>query len=67
MNKNSFAKLLIETIDNSREIGSTENEVLDSVKGLLSTLVPMDYVSFARWGNIKEKSTPTNCWNMQED
>lgn len=67
MNKDNFAKLLIETIDNSRKMGDNEKEILDSVKGLLSTLVPMDYVSFARWGNIKEKSTPTNCWNKQED
>jgi len=63
MTKTHLAKTIVEMVDNFRDAGDTQSEIIEAVESLLDTLEPKDLEQFSKWGqNPDEKSTPAECW-----
>lgn len=64
MKKRTFASQLLQTVDNSRDLdNASDEEIVDTLCELLSTLEPKDKKNFAQWGLPKEQTTPDKCWD----
>lgn len=63
MTKEEFAKQLLQTVDNARELdGADDPEIVGQLLFMLETLQPVDREKFAAWGYVHQKSTPAECW-----
>jgi hypothetical protein len=62
MTKKILAKTIVEMIDNFRDVGDTETDVVAAVESLLDTLQPKEPKRFSKWGQPHEQSTVEECW-----
>lgn len=64
MKKKEFAKHLIQTIDNARELdGLSDDQVVEVVECLLGLLEPKDKERFAKWGTPEKQVDIKDCWD----
>ena len=64
MNKLDFCKNILQTVDNSRLLdGASDDEVVETISILLSTLTPKDTGKFSSWGMPNQQTTPEKCWD----
>lgn len=65
MTKTEFTKQLLALVDNGREDGTDDLELIGSIEAFLGVVQPVDRKSFASWGYPEHRSTPDTCWPLE--
>lgn len=62
MTKETFAKQLLETVNNMNYVGESDEKKVQAIMMLLAPLQPKNRKRFANWGKPEDQSNENECW-----